>query len=536
MTKPIYTYTITALLVLATSSVQANNPGEHNHGEESQTKERKPLYWVAPMDKNYRRDGPGLSPMGMELIPVYEDEVSADSAVKITPNVVNNLGVKTAEVRQETLRLPIRTVGTVQYDESRISHLHSRVEGWIETLHISAKGDPVRKGQLLFELYSPALVNAQEEFLAALRSGNAALQNASRARLSALGLSPSQVRALEQRRVVDRTVRFEAERDGIVLSLNVRQGMFIMPATELMAIGTLDSVWVIGEVFERQAYQVKTGQAVTLTLRAAPQRSWTGQVSYLYPELNAQTRSLAVRIKVANPDHFLKPNMLASLEIETAALAATPSIPRSALIRGARHQRVVKALEEGRFQSVLVEAGLEGISEKDGERRVQILSGLESGERVVTSAQFLIDSESNIEAELARMQAQETEGSVAEANQSEVVEGHATIVAINASEHVLKLDHAPIPALGWPQMTMNFDVDPQVDLSGLKEGAHIVFEMNTSGPDKFLIRSINGQPKVDSKADQPKTDHSSMDHSTMNHAEMDHSDHDHGAHTGAPKP
>lgn len=462
--------------------------------------ERKPLYWVAPMDKNYRRDGPGLSPMGMDLIPVYEEDVSEDSSVKITPNVENNLGVKTAAVREETLAMPIRTVGTVQFDESRITHLHSRVEGWIEKLNIAAKGDPVRKGQVLFELYSPALVNAQEEYLAALRSGNPNLQKASRGRLLSLGLNDAQVNALEHRKQVERTVRFEADRDGVVLNLNVRQGMFIMPSMDILAIGSLDAVWVVGEIFERQSYRIQAGQKVDLRLRSTPERRWTGEVSYLYPELDGKTRTLSVRVKVSNADHFLKPNMLANLEIQTRAAEPVLTIPRSALIRGSRHQRVVKSLGDGRYQSVLVEVGLEGVSELNQDKRVQILSGLSAGDKVVTAAQFLIDSESNIEAELARMDSETAADESVEKAKPERVDAQATIVAINAAEHVLELDHAPIPELGWPSMVMNFDIDTEVDVSVLKEGDQIHFEMDAGGPDKFLIRSISVQPAEDHSA------------------------------------
>ena len=170
--------------------------------------EKQPLYWVAPMDKNYRRDGPGKSPMGMDLVPVYEEDNggSDDNTVTISPVVENNLGVKVSKVQNKALTIPINTVGTVQYDESRITHIHSRVEGWIERLGVAASGDRVTKGQTLFELYSPALVSAQEEYLAAARSGNKNLINASASRLFALGITPEQVNALRKRKKVEQTI------------------------------------------------------------------------------------------------------------------------------------------------------------------------------------------------------------------------------------------------------------------------------------------------------------------------------------------
>ena len=180
--------------------------------------EREILYWVAPMDANYRRDGPGKSPMGMDLVPVYADEVdSQPGTVKIDPTVVNNLGVRTAKVERGTLSRHIDTVGYVQFDEDTLHHVHTRVEGWIEKLATKATGDPVKKGQLLFELYSPTLVNAQQEFLAALRSNNAVLLQASRERLAALGVTESQIARLEQDRTAGQRVRVYAEADGVVL-------------------------------------------------------------------------------------------------------------------------------------------------------------------------------------------------------------------------------------------------------------------------------------------------------------------------------
>jgi Cu(I)/Ag(I) efflux system membrane fusion protein len=491
--------------------------------------ERKPLYWVAPMDRNYRRDGPGLSPMGMALIPVYEEQAAADSTVRITPTVEHNLGLKTAPVRTEKLSQPIHTIGTVQYDESQITHLHSRVDGWIETLNVAAKGDRVRRGQVLFELYSPVLVNAQNDFLLTLRSGNRNLMPSVRSRLLALGLTLSHVAELERRGQVEQTVRFVADRDGVVLNLNVRQGMFITPSTEVLAIGTLDSVWVLGEVFERQAYRVRVGQPVELSLPAAPGRQWTGEVSHLYPELEGRTRTLTVRARVPNTDHFLKPNMLMRLEVQTEEAEPTLSIPRSALIRGSRQARVVVALDAGRFQSVLVEPGLEGISAQDGTPRVQILSGLKTDDRVVISAQFLIDSESDIEAELARMESTAETAAVTPAGN--FIDATGTVVAIKPDAHVLTLTHAPIPALGWPAMTMDFDVDPALDLSGLQSGQEIEFRIEHLGQWDYPIRWIGvTRPADHSTMDHSTMDHSSMDHSTMDHSSMDHSTMDHRDH------
>ena len=247
-------------------------PAEQGPGESATAgdagRDPEPLYWVAPMDPSYRRDGPGKSPMGMDLVPVYEDAGSEGNAstVRIAPEVVNNLGVRTAPVAYAALPTRIRTVGYVQYDEDRLIHIHPRVEGWIEKLHVKASGDPVEAGQPLYELYSPQLVNAQEEYLLALKRDNPRLVEAARDRLLALQLAPDIVARLGRDRTVQQTVTFFAPQGGVVDNLNIREGFFVMPGTTLMSIGVLEDVWVEAEVFERQAPLVTVGLPVTVSL------------------------------------------------------------------------------------------------------------------------------------------------------------------------------------------------------------------------------------------------------------------------------
>lgn len=458
--------------------------------------EDKPLYWVAPMDKNYRRDGPGKSPMGMDLVPVYDEGGTDDDAnsVKISAVVENNLGVKVAPVTREKLVTPVDTVGTVELDESAITHVHSRVEGWIERLGVAASGDPVSQGQTLFELYSPALVSAQEEYLAALRSGNDNLIRASRSRLSALGLTASQVEALNKRRKVEQTISFVADRDGIVIDLNVRQGMFIKPATEVMSFGSLDSVWVLGEVFERQAHLVETGQPAEARLSTMPGRTWQGSIDYIYPELDPKTRTLTVRINLPNEDHSLKPNMLMDLSVRGEAAEETTSIPRHALIKAGNHNRVVKSLGDGRYQSVLVKAGLEGElrSEMDGtlstESRVQILQGLQEGDLVVTSAQFLIDSESNVDADLLRMEEPANQVSTAEPVTRVVSSGK--VHGVMTETGMVSITHQPIPEWEWPTMKMDFQVADSVSLDDFPVGETVQFELEKTGDWDYLVVGV----------------------------------------------
>ena len=363
--------------------------------------ERAILYWVAPMDPNFRRDEPGKSPMGMDLVPVYADEVDDQpGVVKIDPTVVNNLGVRTAPAEFGSLSRIVETVGYVGYDEESLTHIHTRVDGWIEKLSVTSTGDAVTRGQVLFELYSPTLVNAQEEFLVALRSQNAALDRASRERLAALGMTAGEIQRLARDREVQQRIRVYAERDGVVAHLGVREGIFVTPATNVMSIAQLDRVWVLAEVFERQAAWVRAGQEAEVSLDYVPGDTWRGHVDYVYPELDPQTRALKVRLRLENESGALRPNMFARVTIYGEATDAMVHIPREALIRGGATDRVVLDLGGGRFRARPVAVGIES-----GDR-VAIRDGLSPGDRVVTSAQFLIDSESNIETSLRRMEGQ----------------------------------------------------------------------------------------------------------------------------------
>ncbi len=361
--------------------------------------EPKILYWVAPMDPNYRRDKPGKSPMGMDLIPVYaEAQDSSDAGISIAPEVVQNLGVRTAVAERSRLWRGIDTVGYIDYDESLVSHIHLRTEGWIENLAVQSEGERVSRGQRLFNLYSPELVNAQEEFLQALKLDNPGMQQASRDRLQALGVSAGQIQALQKSRHVQQTVAVYAPQDGVVSTLPVRDGMFVKPADRVMSLADLSQVWLLAEVFERQADWVKVGQDADVVLPYQPGTQLEGRVEYIYPALDPKTRTLKVRLRFPNPDETLKPNMYANVKIYGGPLEDVIVIPLEALIRTGREERVVIDLGEGRFASRRVTAGIES-----GDW-VQIVKGIAPGDKVVTSGQFLIDSEASLKASLQRMQ------------------------------------------------------------------------------------------------------------------------------------
>ena len=452
----------------------------------SDKKERKVSYWVAPMDANYRRDKPGKSPMGMDLVPVYDDGEDAN-VVKINPAVVNNLGVRTAEVQQGRLGRLINTVGYVAYDESKLSHVHARTDGWIENLYVNSEGEEVKKGDILYKLYSPTLVNAQEEYLQGLRSGNKLLLNASYVRLEALGVSKIQINSLRRTRKVRQTIDFYAPQDGIVAELNVRQGMYIKPATEIMSLADLSSVWLLADVFEKQTAWVKKGNPADVRLSYLPGREWQGEVEYIYPALDSKTRTLKVRLHFENPAEALKPNMFAKVRIYGGFRDNLVFIEHEALIRTGDEERVILSLGKGRFSSRVVVAGMESGN------FVEIKEGLKAGERVVVSGQFLIDSEASTKASVMRMgegdadKANEKSGSM---DSSKAVMGMGKVKSIMAGHGMLTLEHEPIESLGWPAMTMDFTTVDGVDLSNIKAGQAVHFELKKQASGDYKITAI----------------------------------------------
>lgn len=377
------------------------NPGKETVESPSDTSaNREPLYWVAPMDPNYRRNRPGKSPMGMDLIPVYTEEASAigtAGTIFISPDVVNNLGVRTAVVDMRPMPAEITTVGYVQYDQDRLVHIHPRVEGWIEKLYVKAAGDPVATGQPLYKLYSPQLVNAQEELVLALNRNNSRLVRAAEDRLKALQIDTGIIDQLKRDRQVQQTITFFAPQSGVADNLNIREGFFVMPGTTLMSLATLDDMWVEAEVFESQAALVKVGMSVTMTLDYLPGEIWRGSVGYVYPTLDAKTRTARVRLRFANRRGLLKPNMFAQVTLYADAEDPVLVVPREAVIRTGKQDRVVLASGAGRFKSVAV--GLGRVNNEFAE----IHSGLAAGDQVVTSAQFLLDSESSKNSDFKRL-------------------------------------------------------------------------------------------------------------------------------------
>lgn len=395
-----------ALLLFAAAAIgffaaRFTQDGGSTSSAETDVAEPAIAYWVAPMDPNFRSDTPGKSPMGMDLIPVYVDAnkgVDDNSpSLKINPSVVNNIGIRTELVIRTDLSRTIRTVGNVMADEERRSDVHIRSEGWIEKLAVKAEGESVSEGDLLFQIYSPSLVAAQSEYLQTLGLSNRLLVAAARDRLTALGMSDGQVARLRSSREVMQLVSVYAPQSGVVMSLNVREGMFVQPMNTIMSLADLAEIWVLADVFETEVDWLAPGQRSSMTLPAFPGEKWEGEIGYVYPTVDPSTRTVPVRLRFSNPDGRLKPNMYANVVLTAPPLSSVLAIPQSALIRSSAGDRVVLALGEGRFRPASVLAGIE----TDGQ--VQIVSGLEAGERVVTSGQFLIDSEASLDAGLLRL-------------------------------------------------------------------------------------------------------------------------------------
>ncbi|HAD49449.1 MAG TPA: efflux transporter periplasmic adaptor subunit, partial [Idiomarina sp.] len=377
------------------------------------------------------------------------------------------------------------------FDEDRVLTVSPRVEGWIENLFVKAVGNSVKAGQPLYSIYSPEMVNAQEELVLASQRGNQVLLDAAEERLRALQVSESEIKKLKETRKIQKTITVKAKQSGVLDRLTVREGAFVTPSMNLMTIAQLDKIWVIAEVFERQLNQVEVGNDVQMNLEYAPGKEWQGKVDYVYPSLNPKTRTGQVRIHFDNPDGFLKPGMFANLNIKAGLGDKNLIIPKEALIRMGGSNRVVLALGDGKFKSVNVDVGRLGSS------RVEILSGLMAGDEIVTSAQFLIDSESSKSSDFKRMNHDSNTDSEShdtmlnEAVSVEAVWVEATVKNVMPQHSMVTLEHGEISEWDWPAMTMDFDVASDVELSQLSTGLSLHAEITQVGKQQYQLTSIH---------------------------------------------
>lgn len=380
--------------------------------KEPARKERKILFYRNPMGMPDTSQTPKKDQMGMDYIPVYEGEEASSpegkSQVSISAEKIQKLGVRTEAAAMRNLTRSIRAVGRVEANERLTYTIAPKFEGWIERLHINTTGQPVGRGQPLLEVYSPELVSAQQEYAIA-RQGQHDLQNAgadaqatmkqlaeaSLTRLKNWGISDEQLQALSKGEKSRHTLTFRSPVSGIVIEKKAVQGMRFQPGEVLYQIADLSSVWIIADVFEQDLALVMPGQSALVRINAYPGKEYSAKVTYVYPTLNPQTRTVPVRIELANPDGRLKPAMYADVELTAPSSGKVLTVPVSAVIFGGARQTVLVELAEGRFEPRQVKLGVRGND------YIEVLEGVGEGEKVVVTANFLIDSESNLKAALS---------------------------------------------------------------------------------------------------------------------------------------
>lgn len=441
------------------------------------------LFWVAPMDPDFRRDGPGLSPMGMELVPVYEgDEPAGDPAeIALSPEEINAIGVRTAVARTETLIPTIETVGFVGYDQHRTSHIHMRTQGWIEDLRVRAIGDRVREGDLLFEIYAPEIVVAISQYRRGVRRGDRLEIDVALGQMRNFGLSERQLDEIVRDPEASQRLRVYAPQDGVVVDLPAAEGMFLRPETRAMTLTDLSSVWLLADVFERDIGRLSPDMRSEARLDHLPGRVFAGAIDYINPELDPKTRTLPVRLRFDNEEGLLRPNMFAEVTLFGDGGREVVTVPAEAVIRTGRAERVVLALPDGRFRPRLVTTGLM----EDG--RVEIVQGLASGERVVASAQFLIDSESSLSAGFLRMAPTD----------ADPAPGVGELLALDREQRLATIAHQQIEALDWPAMPTDFAVATAVDLDRVEPGDRVRFEAVRGADGLLALTDLRSDDGVD---------------------------------------
>jgi membrane fusion protein, copper/silver efflux system len=480
-------------------------------------KERKVLFYRNPMGLPDTSPTPKKDPMGMDYIPVYEgDEEPAPGAtqIKVSVDKVQKLGVRSEPVTLRALDRVVRAAGRVEVDERRTFAVAPKFEGWVDRLIVNATGQPVARGQPLFEAYSPELVSAQREYEIAAegvqslqgagddaQAGMRRLAESSLARLRNWDISEEQVKALAQSGEIRRTLVFRSPVSGIVMEKKAVQGMRFMPGEALYQIADLSSVWVVADVFEQDIAEVRTGDRGKVTISAYPDRSFEGRVAYVYPTLKPETRTIPIRLELANPGQLLKPGMFAQVELAGAAKAKVLTVPVSAVIDSGTRRIVLVQQAEGRFEPRDVRVG------RRSDDYVEIVDGVHDGERVVVAANFLIDAESNLKAAIAGFGSGAGGSAQAAPLPSAGSVGHqadGTVDAIDARTGVLTVTHGPVPSLKWPGMTMEFTPANPSLVKDVKPGAAISFEFVERKPGEWVITRIVPKAAAGDPAANPK--------------------------------
>ncbi|MCP5246214.1 MAG: efflux RND transporter periplasmic adaptor subunit [Burkholderiales bacterium] len=423
MNKPLITVAVVMLMIgvgggwLANDYIQPAITQHQQGGSQAARSEqnRQPLFYRNPMNPSVTSPVPAKDPMGMDYIPVYADDDSRDDqpagTVKIDPVVAQNIGVRTAIVERDILSHIVRTVGRVDYDEERIVRLHPKVEGWIETMRVDKTGEKVKKNQDLLSIYSPQLVVSQQEYVLALnnlhilkqspiadiRRGAEELVSSALERLKLLDVPKHQLHDLTRDHNIHKTLHIHSPASGIVVHVGAREGQYVTPATEIYLIADLSTVWVYADIYENELPWVQLGDLVEMRLAGIPGRVFRGHLAFIYPYAEAKTRTIKVRLDFKNTELLLKPDMFAEVSIYASKQKRALVIPSEAVIRSGTRDKVLVARGAGKFEPRTITTGVAA----DG--KVIVLDGLEEGEEVVTSSQFLIDSESSLREATAKM-------------------------------------------------------------------------------------------------------------------------------------
>ena len=461
---------------------------------------KKVLYWHDPMVPGQKFDKPGKSPfMDMQLVPMYEDGGGSSGGVSVDARMQQSLGVRTAEVTKGAVTPVVEAVGSVAYNERDVAVVQARANGFVEKLYVRAPLDAVRKGQPLAELYVPDWVAAQEEYLSARRLAGTRMESlieGARQRMRLAGMNEEQIRQVESTGKVQARLVTYAPIDGVVAELSAREGMTVMSGAPLYRINGLRTVWVNAEVRENEAAQVKPGNTVEARAAALPGKVFKGKVSAILPEVNPATRTLKARVELANPGGDLKPGMFAIVNFTPAVRKEILVVPSEAVIQTGRRSVVIVAQADGKFAPVEVQTGMEA----SGQTEIQ--KGLQAGQKVVVSGQFLIDSEASLRASESRMSEApaSAEGSSGQAQKPAAEaaapgaahKGTGKVLSVDLPSGHVELDHDPIASLQWPRMSMGFQAEDKGQLAGIKPGDRVEFELYAK-PNKngdFILRSI----------------------------------------------
>lgn len=476
-------------------AVSASDAAPDARGGDSAAHEtdKKILYWHDPMVPGARFDKPGKSPfMDMPLVPVYANGEAEAGGVTIDPRVQQNLGLRAAEVTRGPLAAAVTAVGSVAYDERDVALVQARSNGYVEKLHVRAPLDPVRRGQVLAELYVPEWVAAQEEFLAVRRLsgvGLDTLRDGARQRMRLAGMSDEQIRLVETSGELHARLTVTAPIDGVVTELAAREGMTVMAGAPLFRINGLATVWVNAEVPEAYADLVRAGDRVTVRTSSHTATMREGRVIAVLPEVDPATRTFKLRIELPNPGHRLVPGLFVSVELAAAAGAEVLQVPSEAVIQTGRRSVVIVRRDDRGFVPVDVVVGREAAG------LTEIRGGLQAGQHVVVSGQFLIDSEASLRASTLRM------SEAAAPVEATVHRGVGKIERIGADGIVIS--HEPIPSLHWGRMTMGFKPPAAGMPPSLAVGDRVAFEIRAVGEGEFEIVSITPAPPAENAQKEP---------------------------------